>query len=213
MIHVAMNDPATPPPPLVRDQQTHRAAANALWPPLRDITNLTRDWPHGTAYTVNDPTGNPRSSNYSSAAGFPAPIPRIEPIGEDRLLATVDPDDWPRSLKLAVRLPRPVYEELIQTTDDATLYEWRAAAWGSNSRHAFTRDENRHGTSILRRNPKDPHITPRVAALLEAIAAASFIELVTPEREALIEDALIRDEEIDATVVFAIAQRAGLEGE
>ncbi|HEX7000659.1 MAG TPA: hypothetical protein VF164_03095 [Trueperaceae bacterium] len=164
------------------------------------------DWPHGTAYTVNDPTGNPRSGMHSTASGVPGPVPRVEPLDEGRVHAVVHPEDWPRGVKLAVRLTKTQYEHALEEQEADTYEEWWRALWQATTRHPFTLDHNRHGTPVLRRNPKDPLITPRVAAFLEHLAAVAFVEVVTPE----LEDALIDDLDIRATEVFAIAEKAGL---
>lgn len=185
-----------------------RAAANAIWKPLR-MAHLD-GWPLApTDWRVNDPTGNPQSGRHSTTPPTPGPTPQLEPLEEiERVIGELRAADWPGGVTLAARLTREAHDACLETVGVQTRYEYGRALRNSTARAPFVQDTNRHGTPILRRNPDvNALITPMVAALLETLAHAAYVEVITSDLEA----ALITERDrIRATEVFAIAEKAGV---
>lgn len=190
-----------------------RAAANALWKPLRHAH--LDGWPLApTDWRVNDPTGNPQSGRHSTTPPTPGPIPRTEPITElERVIGIVEPGDWPGEVTLSVRLTREAHDLELAKVGTQTRYEYSRALRKSNALAPFIQTTNRHGSPALRRNPEVAAlITPLVAALLEALARAAHVEVVTGTlEEALLTERDIRRAELEgmrASEVLAIGARA-----
>ena len=199
----------TNPPPSIK--LTRRATANALWAPLRHALQDT--WPTPTNWIHHDPRGNPHTTDHQTG-GIPGPLPTYTPTNETgRIIGRLDHTDWPSNGKiLYARLTEDDYAMLYAKLDMTRMYEWHTTIQHTTARVPFLLDTNRHGTPTLRRN-HDPRasITPATADFLEALAALAQVRLITPEQEALIEAALITDDDpIRATEVFAIATRAGI---
>src|SRR5690606_20563046 len=57
-----------------------RAAANAIWKPLKAAVPHDA-WPLApTDWRVNDPRGNPGTGGRNTTPGVPGPVPRTEPV-------------------------------------------------------------------------------------------------------------------------------------
>lgn len=193
-----------------------RAVANALWRPLR-MANLD-GWPLApTDWRVNDPTGDPRTGNFNTATGFARPQsdPRTEPITElERVRGVIEPGDWPGRVTLAARLTREAHDAELRKVGTQTRYEYSRALRMSNAAVPFVSTVNRHGSPALRRNPEiNALITPMVAALLERLAEAAYVEVVTGTlAEALLTERDIRRAQRDgmrASEALAAVARAG----
>ena len=189
-----------------------RATANALWKPLRRA--LQDGWPVVTDWTNHDPRGNPRTSDLTTG-GVPGPLPTYTPTNETgRVLGRLEAKDWPgNNHVLTARLWQDAYDRLHEALAPQAQHEWLQAWTTSNAHRPFINATNRHGTATLRRNTEaEARITEATAALLEALAAAAEVQLLTVERDAEIQLALLDDqiEVINATEVFAIAQKSGV---
>lgn len=212
-----MSTPDTPPP---HDQQLLlRATANATWRPLRQALQDAR-WPYGgVAWIHHDPRGNPKSRD-KRGGGIPGVLRTYTRANETgRVVGRLAPDHWPGGgLVLAARLTQDDYDMMHAQLAFQEQYEWAQAIVHSTARQPFLVDVNRHGNPVLRRN-HDPGalITPLVVDFLMALAGVTHVQLLTPEREAEIELALLDDQiealpdPIRANEVFAIAQRSGLD--
>src|SRR5690606_33389865 len=124
-----------------------RAAANALWKPLRHAH--LDGWPLApTTWTVRDPTGNPRTGTFSTAIGFARPKsdPRTEPLEElERVRGVIEASDWPGGVTLAVRLTREAHDAELRKVGTQTRYEYSRALRKSNAVAPFIQAANRHG--------------------------------------------------------------------
>lgn len=172
-----------------------RAVANALWKPLR-MAHLD-GWPLApTTWVVRDPTGNPHTVTFTTASGFPRAKddPLMEPVEElERVRGIIEPADWPGGVTLAARLTREAHDLELAKVGRQTRYEYSRALRKSNAVAPFIQTVNRHGSPALRRNPEiNALITPMVAALLEKLAQAAFVEVVT----GTLEEALLTERDI-----------------
>lgn len=184
-----------------------RAASNALWRPLKHA--FPDNWPIApTDWTVNDPTGNPRTGGRNTTPGIAGPVPHLEPVTEvERVIGRIDADDWPGGVRLACRLLKTDHDKALAEYGTQGRYEYSRALRLGTGRVPFTLDRNRHGNRVLRRNPDvNAYITPLVVTILDKLAHVAFVEVITPELDA----ALVRGEEIRATEVFAIAEKSGV---
>src|SRR5690606_39909382 len=116
--------------PRVLHSSWPRAAANALWKPLRHAHH--DGWP-SAAWTVNDPTGNPRTSRHSTTPGTPGPTPRTEPTAE-RILTCAHPEDWPGEQLLGIYLTREAHDTVLAERGRQTRYEYDRALRLSTAR-------------------------------------------------------------------------------
>ena len=138
----------------------------------------------------------------------------MEPIAEvQRVRGIVEPGDWPGRKTLRVWLSREAHDEQLAKVGTQTRYEYSRAMRKSRCLVPFIQTVNRHGSPALRRNPEvDALVTPMVAALMEALAKAAFVEVVTGTlEEALLTERDIRRAQMDAlrpTEALAVLAKA-----
>jgi len=138
----------------------------------------------------------------------------MEPIAEvQRVRGIVEPSDWPGRKTLRVWLSREAHDAELAKVGTQTRYEYSRAMRKSRCLVPFVQTVNRHGSPALRRNPEvDALVTPMVAALMESLAKAAFVEVVTGTlEEALLTERDIRRAQMDAlrpTEALAVLAKA-----
>lgn len=179
--------------------QLLRAVANTLWPYLRAGE---KGWKTYRETRVITPTGNPRTSTYSSSAGLPNPSTWIEVISISyKIITTLWSEDWPGGESWRITLDKNYADEAISRLNAATIADYELALEHATCRKPFTVERNENGDRVLTRNRHDGVITNLAAAALEAVARSAELRLIPEGIEAaLFTDA---DEHISLNAIRA----------
>lgn len=183
---------------MIDDTLTHRAAANALWTPLR----RNRWKRHRETRDLADHGDRPPYRSIGTATIPNAARAHDQHVITDEryIRATVWADEWPGAQNLVIQLTLPRYRAAIDLLDADVLTALKAAYQLATCRAPFERTTNRHGTPTLRRNSNDPHLTAPAAAALEHIAHYAEIHQVDQHT---VDDALFTDDDISLAGVEA----------
>lgn len=157
--------------------------ANALWPRLRAGPAA---WQKPRLYIATN-GGTPGGIRTTTP---PVPPPdakyRTEIIRDEVVLRAFAPRTKTQlGVALRVFLYKPDHDAVLRSFDHSHQAEYRRALTEATCERPFYRQPEQPGG--WRRNPNDALITPRVAAVLEQLAAISVVEFLSPE----VEDALL----------------------
>ena len=163
------------------------AVANALWPRLQRARDDPRTWVKPKLY-IPLQTGSGGGGVRTTTPPVPPPDERYrwEVLYEQVMLYAFMSRIKSRiGRAFTVKLHKADHDRLLQMVDGAHRAEYDRALRDSYCEKPFYRAPEL--PSGWRRNSNDPLITPRVASVLESLAALAIVEFMEPK----VEDALI----------------------
>lgn len=162
----------------VLDDLAMRAIANALWPMLK----LAKWRSHRQTRDLSD-IGTRSTYKARAARVTPHPSRLLDHVvyyEESYMRTLLLSDEWPGGVACAVELQKDACEDALRKARMGSLASFHRVASLTKCRQPFVLAKNRHGTTVLRRNPRDPRLTTALLRSLLVIAGASEVRVVHP---------------------------------